>query len=88
MKVAVLVISALLVAGCGSMPSMEVLEQQAFLTGDWSAVEKRERMIERRKMRNGNICPAGHVAVCESFGGTDRCSCVERDSVYSVIFGR
>ena len=87
MKVLGLVLMVVLLAGCGSYTTMEELERQAFLTGDWSAVEKRERIIERRKMRRGTFCPAGSVAVCESFAGSDRCSCVESDSLRDVLAG-
>lgn len=88
MKVLVLVLTAFFVVGCGSYTPMEELEQQALLTGDWSAVEKRERRDARRKMRSGNFCPAGLVAVCESYVSMDRCSCVEADNVRAILMGR
>ena len=88
MKVFVLVLTALLVTGCGTYMSMEQLEQQALLTGDWTAVEKRERTVLRRKLRHGNVCPAGQVAVCESFASVDRCTCVESSSLRTVLAGR
>ena len=77
-----------LLGGCGSYQTLEELEKQAFLTGDWSAVERRERIIQRRKARSGNICPAGSVAVCEAFAGSSRCSCVESDNVHAILAGR
>ena len=87
MKVLVFVSVLLLVAGCGSMVPMEELEAQAMLTGDWSAVEKRERAIERRKMRNGSVCPAGLIAICEGGMRADRCTCVQADVMRSLIGG-
>lgn len=88
MKVFVLFLTALFVAGCGTYTPMEQLEQQALLTGDWSAVEKRERMLLRRKMRQGNVCTAGKVAVCEGMITADRCVCVESASVRTILAGR
>ena len=37
-----LLLGAVFLTGCVSMPTLEQLEEQAFLTGDWSAVEQRE----------------------------------------------
>lgn len=85
MKVLVLGITVLLLAGCGTYTSMEQLEQQALLTGDWSAVEKRERMILRRKLRNGNVCGVGQVAICEGMARIDRCTCVDSSSLPTVL---
>ena len=37
--------------GCGSYSTLEELEQEAMLTGDWSRVEQRERILAKRAMR-------------------------------------
>ena len=87
MKVLVMVITVFLVSGCGTYLSMEELEHQAMLTGDWSAVEKRERILERRESRSGKICPAGLVAVCDSAMQTNRCTCVENDNLRAILTG-
>ncbi len=87
MKIATVFVLFLLV-GCAGQPSMDELETQAFITGDWSAVEARERAIARRALRSGNYCPAGYVTYCdESFGGK-RCTCLKRDSLSIVLTGR
>ncbi len=87
MKIATVFVFFLLV-GCAAQPSMDELETQAFITGDWSAVEARERAIARRALRSGKHCPAGYVTYCdESFGGM-RCSCLRRDSLSIVVTGR
>jgi len=88
MKVLILVLAFSLMAGCGTMTPLVELEQQALLTGDWSAVEKRERAVQRRQARKRNICPQGQVAVCESFAGTARCACVESDNLHAILSGR
>ena len=80
-----LVLSLLMLAGCGGMVTMEELEQQAVLTGDWSAVEKRERAIERRKQRHGPSCGRGQVSFCEVAMGRERCACVVSDSLRTTL---
>ncbi len=51
----------LLLGGCASFASLEELEAQAMLTGDWSAVERRERIIARREAQDAVQCPSGAV---------------------------
>lgn len=46
--IAILVMLAFAVSGCATM-SLEELEAEALITGDWSSVEKREASINRRK---------------------------------------
>ena len=82
---AIVVLGALLLSGCGTTLSLEELENQALLTGDWSAVEARERAIARREARRGIQCPAGRVSVCESFVGSTRCQCVTQDGVRRMM---
>lgn len=82
----IIVIALVLLSGCGSFTTLEQLEAEALITGDWSAVEQRERIIERRKQRAGIQCPPGSVAICESFAGENRCSCVGQD-VFNTLMG-
>jgi hypothetical protein len=70
------------------MAPMEELERKAFLTGDWSAVEARERMRLRQSMRRGLQCPSGYMGYCEVDFGSERCSCVERDAVRVALSRR
>ena len=85
-----IVISGLLVflGGCASFASLEELEAQAMLTGDWSAVERRERIIARREAQEAVQCPQGAVAVCTDGIGRSRCSCVRASAIHSLISGR
>ena len=71
--------------GCASITPLEELERQAMLTGDWSAVERRERIIAKRAARNGPKCPPGAVALCVDNVGGDRCSCVGATAIHSLI---
>ncbi len=84
MKVLVL-LGAIFLTGCGSMSSLEELEQQAFLTGDWSAVEQRERMIARREARKGIQCPAGQTGYCETRIRQSRCACIDNSVLRSAL---
>ena len=73
------------IAGCGTYATLEELEHQAALTGDWSAVEKRERIIARREAKRGPTCPSGYVAYCQTNLGSMRCACVGRDRLVDVM---
>ena len=78
-----------LVAGCAAGPSLEQLERQALLTGDWSAVEKREHAAEhaasRRALRDGIRCASGQIGVCDNRQLVRPCRCVNSDSVYAAL---
>ncbi len=74
-----------LVAGCANGPTLEQLEAQAFATGDWAAVEKRERRQQRRNKHAGISCPPGTVSFCESFVSVNRCACVSRRDAYALV---
>ena len=76
MKTVIALGIALLLLGCAPMPSLEELEAEAEVTGDWSAVEQREAMLARRAARYGPSCPAGKVSYCEDVVGKRRCTCV------------
>lgn len=81
-------VAVLLLSGCGTLVPMEELERQAFLTGDWSAVEARERTLVRQNMRRGMQCPSGYTGYCETSFGRERCACVERDVVRVALSSR
>ncbi len=85
MKVLVL-LGVLILTGCISAPTLEQLETQAFLTGDWSAVEQRHRIIAKRAALRTIQCPAGSVAVCRKRLGTeDRCGCVKDEQIRALL---
>ena len=66
----------LMLGGCAALPTLEELEDQALLTGDWSQVEKRERTIARRQAEEPLDCVKGYVSYCETRIVNTRCSCV------------
>ncbi len=78
----------LTLGGCAAGPSLEELEHQAMLSGDWSAVEKRERLIREREARRGPQCDSGYVAYCERRFGDTRCVCVSNDALGDVFARR
>ena len=88
MRGIVFVFALCVLAGCSTGPSLEELEAQALVTGDWSRVEQREARIARRKQRSGISCPPGSVGYCQPFMSEMNCSCVSQESVYSLLSGR
>ena len=85
--VGVLIVGLALVA-CAPQPTLEQLEDQAMLTGDWSQVEKRERQIKRRAARDAAdnfVCPQDMAAICEKRFGDTRCTCVDRHSMRDIF---
>ena len=81
-----IIVAALLVlGGCSGYQTLEQLEEQALVSGDWSAVEKREELIARQAQRNGPECPRGFTAYCESGAFEQRCSCVNRNQLRSTL---
>jgi len=84
MKV-LLLLGVLFLTGCVSMPTLEELEEQAFLSGDWSEVEKREKLIAKRDLIRGPQCPAGTTAYCERRLGQKRCACVDNSEMRALL---
>lgn len=87
MKILML-LGAFFLTGCGSMSSLEYLEEQALLTGNWSAVEKRERLIAKRDARRPIQCPSGFVSYCEQQFRQKRCGCVDRAKLFATLAWR
>jgi len=82
----ILILAACVFAGCTAQPSLEQLERQALVTGDWSAVESRERSMQWRNLRVGIQCPNGFINYCETLMTTKRCSCVSNRAFNSLAF--
>lgn len=78
-------LSAVLLLGCAEMKTLEELELAALQSGDWSAVNDRERAIQRREAQRGPRCPAGDIAVCEKRVRKDVCQCTSRDELRDLI---
>ena len=76
---------AILMVGCAEYQTLEDLELAALESGDWSAVEQRERLIEKRKARRGMRCSGGRILVCENRGTGSRCRCSGADDVRAIL---
>lgn len=82
---AILLLAACVFAGCTAQPSLEQLERQALVTGDWSKVESRESNIQRRNKFAGIQCPDGLIGYCETRFASERCACVNRIAFNSLM---
>lgn len=76
MKSSILIVVFLL-AGCGSTATLEELEEEAMISGDWSKVEKRERRL-RQQNQVENDCDSGMTLVCYDKGAGEECMCRRR----------
>lgn len=85
---AIMLAGIVLLTGCAASVPMAELEQQAMLTGDWSAVEKRERQMARRAERYGPSCGYGFVSYCIDSGGHDRCTCIAGQNLRDLFSSR
>jgi len=84
MKVS-LILAVCFLSGCGALQSLEQLEEQALVTGNWSAVEARERSIQRRIESAPIQCPTGYFGLCELNMAVKRCACVSGRSFNSMM---
>lgn len=80
MRMMVLFLLIVLV-GCIARPSLEQLEDEAMVSGDWSAVEKREQSSIRLNPVNDRSCPNGRAMVCVKNGMHEECECVNSRSI-------
>jgi len=65
----------LLVVGCATPPTLEELEAEAVASGDWKAVEDRERIIRKIGSPLHQQCPEGLALFCLKNGMHEVCSC-------------
>ena len=87
MKYAVL-LCFLLLMGCAPVPTLEELENQAMLTGNWSEVERRQKIIANRNAERGLGCQAREVALCVKDIGKTVCTCIERNALRGIVARR
>ena len=75
----VMVLLAFLAMGaCADTRTLEELEQEAMVTGDWSAVERREKKMAEKQARRDAGCRTTETLVCETLASTSRCYCVSK----------
>lgn len=74
MKV-VSIFALFLLIACATRPTLEELEAEALATGDWAAVERRERTQRRLGLPGTQKCREGFAFVCIKNGMNEFCSC-------------
>jgi len=86
-----LILTLIVLAGCAGHIPLEQLEEKALLTGDWSAVEKRERLEVSRNLHSSMRCPPETIAYCRRYSRldrdfrADRCSCASSTEISSLL---
>ncbi len=60
----VFLIMSFVAASCSSRPTLEELEDEANVTGDWTAVERREELIKERLEKSAPGCPGPFIKKC------------------------
>lgn len=75
MRILILVLIVTL-AACASKPTLEELEDEAMISGDWSEVERREEIQKGLRGKSAQRCPDKHTVVCEQLGASESCECV------------
>lgn len=66
----------LVLAGCASRPSLEELEAEAAITGDFSRVERYNRVDRAMNKTDPNpVCKNGYVLVCHTKSELENCNC-------------
>jgi hypothetical protein len=81
----VIVLMIVLLAGCAGYKPLAQLEAEALVSGDWSLVEQRERIIARREARSGPTCPDGKISYCSNYMASQECQCVKRSVLNSLL---
>ena len=66
-----------LLVGCAARTPLAELEEEAEMTGDWSAVEQHKRMDRKsNRVMLEPFCPRGDAFVCSKKGELEECGCV------------
>ena len=76
-------LAVLAMAACADTRTLEDLEKEAMETGDWTAVERREKKMEEQLARQEAGCRTTETLVCESLGSTSRCYCVRKHDIWN-----
>jgi len=85
MKGLTMMAALIVLCACADVKTLEELELEALQTGDWSAVEKREKKLAEKKARQEAGCRATETLLCDNVGGVSRCYCSptqERIKIY------
>ncbi len=88
MKKLTILICISFLSGCATAVPMAELEAEALRSGDWSEVEKRERLVAKRKRGQYKRCPGNATNLCVARGGDMVCQCADRNSIRGMLSGR
>ena len=72
----VILLTLLIVVGCAPRPTLEQLEDEASVTGDWVAVEHREELIKKHLEATAPGCPVGQRKKCVEEQSGIQCDCL------------
>ncbi len=70
----VILFTLVIVVGCAPSPTLEELEKEASITGDWTEVEWREERIKKRLEEL--YCPFGQSNTCIEEQSGIQCYCL------------
>ena len=71
-----ILVMLVIVAGCTPRPTLDQLEDEANVSGDWAAVEHREELIKDHLETTAPGCPVGQSEKCvEELSGI-QCYCL------------
>jgi hypothetical protein len=70
------VLLVLFLVGCSNQPTLDELEAEALQTGDWTAVEEREKLLRRTGRLSDSECPSGTLQMCVDDMGSETCRCL------------
>ncbi len=66
-----------LLVGCVARAPLAELEEEALMTGDWSAVEMHKKMERKlNRVQSEPECPGGRALLCHAQGEKEICECV------------
>lgn len=85
MRVTAIALLFILLGACAPIPTLDELQSEALQTGDWSEVERREKIMRVRQARSGPQCPDGATGYCEQSGGDVQCACYSTDVLRSSM---
>lgn len=81
-------LALVLLTGCAGYKPLVQLEAEALVSGDWSLVEQRERIIAKRNARSGATCPDGMISLCRTSFSNDECTCVKSRALNTIFDSR
>jgi len=75
-------------SGCATRLTLEELEAEAVVTGDWTLVERREKAIARRNLHDARVAfckEQGKMLVTFERGAMKTWSCADKDRLMDEI---